>query len=133
MGHIIDITAVIATIIGEGGSGGAIALAAADSVMMLEHSVYSVISPEGCASILWKTAEKAPDAAEAMGITAERLKGLGIVDKVINEPLGGAHRDPAAAAASIREELSSQLAMLKKFGNDELLARRYERLMSYGV
>jgi acetyl-CoA carboxylase carboxyl transferase subunit alpha len=92
-----------------------------------------VISPEGCASILWKTSEKAPDAAEAMGITAERLKGLGIVDKVIGEPLGGAHRDPAAAAASIRAELSSQLAMLKKFDNDALLARRYERLMSYGL
>jgi acetyl-CoA carboxylase carboxyl transferase subunit alpha len=92
-----------------------------------------VISPEGCASILWKTAEKAPDAAEAMGITAERLKGLGIVDKVINEPLGGAHRDPAAAAANIRAELSSQLAMLKKFDNKALLARRYERLMSYGL
>jgi acetyl-CoA carboxylase carboxyl transferase subunit alpha len=82
---------------------------------------------------LWKTAEKAPDAAEAMGITAERLKGLGIVDKVISEPLGGAHRNPAAAAASIRAELSSQLAMLKKFDNDALLARRYERLMSYGL
>jgi acetyl-CoA carboxylase carboxyl transferase subunit alpha len=92
-----------------------------------------VISPEGCASILWKTAEKAPDAAEAMGITAERLKGLGIVDKVISEPLGGAHRNPAAAAASIRAELSSQLAMLKKFDNEALLARRYERLMSYGL
>jgi acetyl-CoA carboxylase carboxyl transferase subunit alpha len=100
---------------------------------MLQYSTYAVISPEGCASILWKTAEKAPDAAEAMGITADRLKGLGIVDKVISEPLGGAHRDPAAAAASIRAELSSQLAMLKKFNNDELLARRYERLMSYGV
>ena len=92
-----------------------------------------MISPEGCASILWKTAEKAPDAAEAMGITAERLKGLGIVDKVISEPLGGAQRDPAAAAASIRAELSSQLAMLKQFDNEALLKRRYDRLMSYGL
>ena len=100
---------------------------------MLQYSTYAVISPEGCASILWKTAEKAPDAAEAMGITADRLKGLGIVDKVIAEPLGGAHRDPVAAAALIREELSSQLAMLKEFDNDALLARRYDRLMSYGL
>jgi acetyl-CoA carboxylase carboxyl transferase subunit alpha len=92
-----------------------------------------VISPEGCASILWKTAEKAPDAAEAMGITAERLKGLGIVDKVIGEPLGGAHRDPAAAAESIRQELAAQLKTLHKLDTAELLARRYERLMSYGI
>jgi acetyl-CoA carboxylase carboxyl transferase subunit alpha len=126
-------TPIIATVIGEGGSGGALAIGVCDQLNMLQYSTYAVISPEGCASILWKTAEKAPDAAEAMGITADRLKGLGIVDKVISEPLGGAHRDPAAAAASIREELSSQLAMLKKFNNDELLARRYERLMSYGV
>jgi acetyl-CoA carboxylase carboxyl transferase subunit alpha len=100
---------------------------------MLQYSTYAVISPEGCASILWKTSERAADAAEAMGITAERLKSLGIVDKVINEPLGGAHRDPAAAAAAIRQELSSQLAMLKKFDNEALLTRRYERLMSYGL
>ena len=100
---------------------------------MLQYSTYAVISPEGCASILWKTAEKAADAAEAMGITAERLKGLGIVDKVIAEPLGGAHRDPAAASALIRAELSSQLAMLKEMDNDALLARRYDRLMSYGL
>jgi acetyl-CoA carboxylase carboxyl transferase subunit alpha len=126
-------TPIIATVIGEGGSGGALAIGVCDQLNMLQYSTYAVISPEGCASILWKTAEKAPDAAEAMGITAERLKGLGIVDKVIGEPLGGAHRDPAGASASIREALSSQLAMLKKFNNDELLARRYERLMSYGV
>ncbi|MNN82444.1 Acetyl-coenzyme A carboxylase carboxyl transferase subunit alpha [compost metagenome] len=100
---------------------------------MLQYSTYAVISPEGCASILWKTSERAADAAEAMGITAERLKNLGIVDKVINEPLGGAHRDPAAAAANIRKELSAQLSMLKKFDNEALLARRYERLMSYGL
>ena len=100
---------------------------------MLQYSTYSVISPEGCASILWKTAEKAPDAAEAMGITAERLKGLGIVDKVIAEPLGGAHRDPAAAAESIRQELVAQLQSLHKLDTGKLLERRYERLMSYGV
>ena len=102
-------TPIIATVIGEGGSGGALAIGVCDRLNMLQYSTYSVISPEGCASILWKTAEKAPDAAEAMGITAERLKGLGIVDKVIAEPLGGAHRDPAVAAASIRAELTSQL------------------------
>ncbi|RXT70119.1 acetyl-CoA carboxylase carboxyltransferase subunit alpha, partial [Pseudomonas syringae] len=126
-------TPIIATVIGEGGSGGALAIGVCDQLNMLQYSTYAVISPEGCASILWKTAEKAPDAAEAMGITADRLKGLGIVDKVIAEPLGGAHRDPVAAAALIREELSSQLAMLKEFDNDELLARRYDRLMSYGL
>ncbi|MCF5631300.1 acetyl-CoA carboxylase carboxyl transferase subunit alpha, partial [Pseudomonas syringae] len=126
-------TPIIATVIGEGGSGGALAIGVCDQLNMLQYSTYAVISPEGCASILWKTAEKAPDAAEAMGITADRLKGLGIVDKVIAEPLGGAHRDPVAAAALIREELSSQLAMLKEFDNDALLARRYDRLMSYGL
>ena len=126
-------TPIIATVIGEGGSGGALAIGVCDQLNMLQYSTYAVISPEGCASILWKTAEKAPDAAEAMGITADRLKGLGIVDKVIAEPLGGAHRDPAAAAATIRAELGSQLAMLKKLDNEALLARRYERLMSYGL
>ena len=126
-------TPIIATVIGEGGSGGALAIGVCDQLNMLQYSTYAVISPEGCASILWKTAEKAPDAAEAMGITAERLKGLGIVDKVINEPLGGAHRDPVAAAASIREELNSQLDMLRTLDNDALLARRYDRLMSYGL
>jgi acetyl-CoA carboxylase carboxyl transferase subunit alpha len=126
-------TPIIATVIGEGGSGGALAIGVCDRLNMLQYSTYSVISPEGCASILWKTAEKAPDAAEAMGITAERLKGLGIVDKVIAEPLGGAHREPAVAAESIRKELSDQLATLKKLGTEDLLARRYERLMSYGV
>ncbi len=92
-----------------------------------------MISPEGCASILWKTAEKAPEAAEAMGITAERLKGLGIVDKVIDEPLGGAHRDPASMAESIRGELLTQLKMLQGLEMGELLERRYDRLMSYGA
>ena len=126
-------TPIIATVIGEGGSGGALAIGVCDQLNMLQYSTYSVISPEGCASILWKTSEKAPDAAEAMGITAERLKGLGIVDKVIAEPLGGAHRDPATIAQSIRAELVEQLADLRKLDNAKLLERRYERLMSYGI
>ncbi|MDH0044039.1 acetyl-CoA carboxylase carboxyltransferase subunit alpha [Pseudomonas juntendi] len=126
-------TPIIATVIGEGGSGGALAIGVCDQLNMLQYSTYSVISPEGCASILWKTADKAADAAEAMGITAERLKSLNIVDKVIQEPLGGAHRDPAAMSESIRTDLVQQLDMLGKFDNDALLARRYERLMSYGV
>ncbi|OLU23212.1 acetyl-CoA carboxylase carboxyltransferase subunit alpha [Pseudomonas sp. PA15(2017)] len=126
-------TPIISTVIGEGGSGGALAIGVCDNLNMLEYSTYAVISPEGCASILWKTAEKAPEAAEAMGITAERLKGLGIVDKVIAEPLGGAHRDPAATAESIRQTLAAQLEDLRKLDTDGLLARRYERLMSYGI
>ncbi|MBB2494621.1 acetyl-CoA carboxylase carboxyl transferase subunit alpha [Aquipseudomonas ullengensis] len=126
-------TPIIATVIGEGGSGGALAIGVCDQLNMLQYSTYSVISPEGCASILWKTAEKAPDAAEAMGITAERLKGLGIVDKVIAEPLGGAHRDPVTVAANVREELLTQLAGLRKLDTDKLLQRRYDRLMSYGL
>jgi acetyl-CoA carboxylase carboxyl transferase subunit alpha len=126
-------TPIIATVIGEGGSGGALAIGVCDQLNMLQYSTYAVISPEGCASILWKTAEKAPDAAEAMGITAERLKGLGIVDKVISEPLGGAHRDPAAAAGAIRQVLVKQLGQLRKLDQSALLERRYQRLMSYGA
>lgn len=126
-------TPIIATVIGEGGSGGALAIGVCDQLNMLQYSTYSVISPEGCASILWKTADKAADAAEAMGITAERLKSLDIVDKVIQEPLGGAHRDPAAMSESIRAELVQQLDMLNGLDHDALLARRYDRLMSYGV
>jgi acetyl-CoA carboxylase carboxyl transferase subunit alpha len=126
-------TPIIATVIGEGGSGGALAIGVCDQLNMLQYSTYSVISPEGCASILWRTAEKAPDAAEAMGITAERLKDLGIVDQVIAEPLGGAHRDPAAASESIRQELTKQLASLQKHDTETLLKRRYDRLMSYGI
>ncbi|WP_144171525.1 acetyl-CoA carboxylase carboxyl transferase subunit alpha [Pseudomonas sp. Kh13] len=126
-------TPIIATVIGEGGSGGALAIGVCDQLNMLQYSTYSVISPEGCASILWKTADKAADAAEAMGITAERLKSLNIVDKVIQEPLGGAHRDPAKMSESIRADLVQQLDMLAKFDSDALLARRYDRLMSYGI
>lgn len=126
-------TPIIATVIGEGGSGGALAIGVCDQLNMLQHSTYSVISPEGCASILWKTAEKAPDAAEAMGITAERLKSLNIVDQVIDEPLGGAHRDPQAMANSLRTTLLEQLDELKGYDMPALLERRYERLMSYGI
>ncbi|WP_371230199.1 acetyl-CoA carboxylase carboxyl transferase subunit alpha [Pseudomonas sp. QE6] len=126
-------TPIIATVIGEGGSGGALAIGVCDQLNMLQYSTYAVISPEGCASILWRTAEKAPDAAEAMGITASRLKDLGIVDNIIPEPLGSAHRDPAAMSQSIRKALLGQLDVLKQLSTEELLARRYERLMSYGV
>ena len=126
-------TPIIATVIGEGGSGGALAIGVCDQLNMLQYSTYAVISPEGCASILWRTAEKAPDAAEAMGITAERLKDLGIVDTVIAEPLGGAHSDHAAMAASLRQVLVKQLDELGKHDTKALLARRYERLMSYGA
>jgi acetyl-CoA carboxylase carboxyl transferase subunit alpha len=126
-------TPIIATVVGEGGSGGALAIGVCDNLNMLQYSTYAVISPEGCASILWRTAEKAPDAAEAMGITAERLRDLGIVDEVIKEPLGGAHRNPAAMAQSLRASLIAQLDMLQGLDTDALLARRYERLMSYGI
>ena len=126
-------TPIIATVIGEGGSGGALAIGVCDQLNMLQYSTYAVISPEGCASILWRTAEKAPEAAEAMGVTAERLKNLGIVDQIISEPLGGAHRNPSQTAASVREALTAQLEMLQAFDTDALLARRYERLMSYGI
>jgi acetyl-CoA carboxylase carboxyl transferase subunit alpha len=126
-------TPIISTVIGEGGSGGALAIGVCDRLNMLQYSTYAVISPEGCASILWKTADKAPEAAEAMGITAERLKGLGIVDKVIDEPLGGAHSDPAAAAEAIRGVLTEQLGELQGLDSGELLARRYDKLMSFGV
>lgn len=126
-------TPIIATVIGEGGSGGALAIGVCDQLNMLQYSTYAVISPEGCASILWKTADKAADAAEAMGITAERLKSLNIVDKVIEEPLGGAHRDPVKVSATIRGELIEQLDMLNGLDHNTLLKRRYDRLMSYGL
>ena len=126
-------TPIIATVIGEGGSGGALAIGVCDRLNMLEYSTYAVISPEGCASILWRSAEKAPEAAEAMGITADRLAGLGIVDHVIEEPLGGAHRDLAAMAGEIRRTLSAQLAELQGLNTAELLEKRYEKLMSFGL
>ncbi len=125
-------TPVICTVIGEGGSGGALAIGVGDRVMMLQYSTYSVISPEGCASILWKSAEKAPDAAEALGITSTRLKELGLIDKIIEEPLGGAHRDIDAAAANIKEALLESLGALGKVSLPKLLDQRYERLMNFG-
>jgi acetyl-CoA carboxylase carboxyl transferase subunit alpha len=123
---------IIVTIIGEGGSGGALALSVGDQVLMLQYSVYSVISPEGCASILWKTAERAPEAAEALGITAHRLKALGLVDKIVSEPVGGAHRDSKAMSAALKRALGDALRQVNDLKVKELLDRRYERLQSYG-
>jgi acetyl-CoA carboxylase carboxyl transferase subunit alpha len=125
-------TPIIVTIIGEGGSGGALAIAVGDTVQMLQYSTYSVISPEGCASILWKSAEKANEAAETMGITASRLKTLGLIDKIVNEPVGGAHRDHAVMAQSLKKALQDALKSVSGLSTQELLAARYERLMSYG-
>lgn len=123
-------TPVICTVIGEGGSGGALAIGVGDRVNMLAYSTYSVISPEGCASILWKSAEKASIAAEAMGVTAPQIKALNLIDSIIDEPLGGAHRDYASAAAAIKQCISEQLLELQS--SDDLLAQRYDRLMSLG-
>lgn len=125
-------TPIICTVIGEGGSGGALAIGVGDRVMMLQYSVYSVISPEGCASILWKSAAKAADAAEAMGVTADRIIKLGLIDRIIPEPLGGAHRDPAAIAQNIKEALIENLNELESKSMDRLLHERYKRLMSFG-
>lgn len=123
---------IIVTIIGEGGSGGALAIAVGDMVQMLQYSTYSVISPEGCATILWKSAERAPEAAETMGITAHRLKSLGLIDKIVNEPLGGAHRDHAAMAQNLKKSLQDALKHYAEIPTAELLETRFERLMSYG-
>ncbi|TJB57164.1 acetyl-CoA carboxylase carboxyl transferase subunit alpha, partial [Escherichia coli] len=123
---------VVCTVIGEGGSGGALAIGVGDKVNMLQYSTYSVISPEGCASILWKSADKAPLAAEAMGIIAPRLKELKLIDSIIPEPLGGAHRNPEAMAASLKAQLLADLADLDVLSTEDLKNRRYQRLMSYG-
>lgn len=123
---------IISTIIGEGGSGGALAISVADQVLMLQFSVYSVISPEGCASILWKTAERASDASEALGITAHRLKALGLIDKVVSEPVGGAHRDPRHMASQLKRALVDALRQVSDLKPKDLLQRRYDRLQSYG-
>lgn len=125
-------TPILTTIIGEGGSGGALAISVADQVLMLQYAVYSVISPEGCASILWKTGERAQDAAEAMGITAHRLKALGLIDKIVNEPLGGAHRDHKQMAAFLKRALTEALRQIVDLPVKDLLERRYQRLQSYG-
>ena len=123
---------IVCTVIGEGGSGGALAIGVGDKVNMLQYSTYSVISPEGCASILWKSASKAPLAAEAMGVTAQRSKQLGLIDTVIAEPLGGAHRDMDAMAQSLKERLVTDLNDLRGLERSELLDRRYQKLMSFG-
>jgi acetyl-CoA carboxylase carboxyl transferase subunit alpha len=123
---------IIVTIIGEGGSGGALAISVGDQVLMLQFSVYSVISPEGCASILWKTSERASDAAEALGITAHRLKALGLIDKVISEPVGGAHRDTRLMASQLKRALVDSLRQVSDLKPKELLQRRYDRLQAYG-
>jgi acetyl-CoA carboxylase carboxyl transferase subunit alpha len=123
---------IICTVIGEGGSGGALAIGVGDRVNMLQYSTYSVISPEGCASILWKSAEKAPQAAEAMGVSASQIKELGLINQIVNEPLGGAHRDHDSMAANLKATLKQQLAQLLSLSTEELLTQRYARLMSFG-
>ena len=123
---------IIVTIIGEGGSGGALAISVGDQLLMLQYSIYSVISPEGCASILWKTAERASDAADALGITAHRLKALGLVDKIVNEPVGGAHRDTKQMAAFLKRALNDALRQVSDLSTKDLLKRRYDRLQAYG-
>ena len=125
-------TPIIATVMGEGGSGGALAIGVGDVVQMMQYATYSVISPEGCASILWKSADKAAEAAEAMGITAEKLHALGLIDRVVPEPLGGAHRNYAEAIANLKEAIASGLREVGALNTQQLLDRRYDRLMSYG-
>jgi acetyl-CoA carboxylase carboxyl transferase subunit alpha len=126
-------TPIICTVIGEGGSGGALAIGVGDRVLMLQYSIYSVISPEGCASILWKSADKAPQAAEAMGVSAQQNLRLGLIDQIILEPLGGAHRDYDAVAAKLKIALAEKLNELQGYGLSQLIEMRYQRLMSYGL
>ena len=126
-------TPIIATVIGEGGSGGALAIGVADAVFMLQYSTYSVISPEGCASILWKSAERTKDAAEAMGITSKRLHEAGLIDNVIEEPVGGAHRNFDEIATTIKLNLTNEISKLKKLSTDDLVKRRMERIRNYGI
>jgi acetyl-CoA carboxylase carboxyl transferase subunit alpha len=123
---------IVCTVIGEGGSGGALAIAVGDTTLMLQYSTYSVISPEGCASILWKSAEHAPEAAETLGITATRLKALGLIDKIVHEPLGGAHRDHEVMMQSLKKALQESWRQLREKPLDELLEQRFEKLISYG-
>jgi len=124
---------IVTTIIGEGGSGGALAIAVADCVLMLQYSVYSVISPEGCAAILWKSSEKAPEAAATLGITAHRLKALGLIDRIVNEPLGGAHRDPEQMAQLLKRALGEALRQFQNVEPAELVRQRQQRVMAYGT
>ncbi|HEC73297.1 MAG TPA: acetyl-CoA carboxylase carboxyl transferase subunit alpha, partial [Methylophaga aminisulfidivorans] len=126
-------TPIISTVIGEGGSGGALAVGVADHLMMLEYGVYSVISPEGCASILWKSAEKAPDAAATLGVTSSRLKELKLVDEVIPEPLGGAHRNVDETANRVKVAIENKLKSLDKFSLETLVKKRQEKLLNYGA
>ena len=123
---------MVAAIVGEGGSGGAVALASANRVLMMEHAVYSVISPEGCASILWRTSEKAPEAAQAMKVTAQDLKRINVIDRIVKEPVGGAHRDPAAAARLLGEALGEELDQLAKHGTAALITAREDRFLAIG-
>jgi acetyl-CoA carboxylase carboxyl transferase subunit alpha len=123
---------IIVTVIGEGGSGGALAIAVGDVILMMQYAIYSVISPEGCASILWRSAEKAPEAADALGIISSRLKTLGLVDKIVPEPLGGAHRDPPAALQALKKALAETLKQLQEKKPKQLVEERLERLMAYG-
>lgn len=125
-------TPIVCTVIGEGGSGGALAVGVGDRVLMLQYSIYSVISPEGCASILWKSAAKAPEAAEAMGLTSERLQSLGLIDAVIEEPLGGAHRDIDAMAEALKSTIAANLRQLGRMSIDQLVAARHEKLLGFG-
>jgi acetyl-CoA carboxylase carboxyl transferase subunit alpha len=124
---------IIAAVIGEGGSGGALAIAVADHLVMMQYATYSVISPEGCASILWKKADKAAEAAEALGVTAPKLKSLGLIDKVVNEPLGGAHRSPAKAADALKKALLDGLSQVEGLDADALIQRRQQRVRGYGL
>ena len=126
-------TPIIASVIGEGGSGGALAIGVCDKLLMLEFATYSVISPDGCASILWKSSTHAPEAAEAMGITADRLSSLGLVDHVVREPLGGAHRAPELAATALGDAIEGQLDILVGLSDEQLLGSRYQKLMQFGV
>lgn len=123
---------MVAAIVGEGGSGGAVALASAERVLMMEHAVYSVISPEGCASILWRTNERAADAAEAMKVTAQDLLGLGVIDRIVKEPVGGAHRNPELAAKSLASAIGEELDMLGKLSSEQLKAKREDRFLRIG-
>src|SRR5690554_6002810 len=123
---------IITTIIGEGGSGGALAIAVGDVVLMLQYATYAVISPEGCASILWRSAEKASTAAEALAITADRLKDFGLIDRVVNEPVGGAHRDPSTMSRQLSRALADALRQVSGLSADQLREQRLERLLSYG-
>src|SRR5450759_1383633 len=123
---------IICTVVGEGGSGGALAIAVGDVTLMLQYSTYSVISPEGCAAILWKSAEQAPVAAELLGITAQRLKSLGLIDKIVSEPLGGAHRDPQAMFISLRKAIGEALKGLQEKPADTLVIERQRRMLQYG-